>query len=189
MLYNVYMSLEGKDIAEEQQVEVELAMAGDGQEIAAVQKQGWLATYPDPSIGLTREDIEAVKIDAPEKLVKWEKAIEDQGEGKRIWVAREGGKIIGYSVAEKTPEVHELRAIYVLPEHHGKNVGKILMDAALEWLGNERDVVVWVFTHNKRAIAFYRKCGFQESGKTSSWAVNSKPIPDLEMIRKAQKNS
>ena len=99
---------------------------------------------------------------------------------------REHQKVIGYAVAERTPEKHELRAIYVLSSHHGKNVGKALMDAALEWLGPERDVLVWVFSHNARAINFYKKHGFTETGKQSTLNVNGKDIPDLEMIRKHQ---
>jgi GNAT superfamily N-acetyltransferase len=172
---------------EEPQLEVGYARAGDGMGIAEVQKQGWLVTYPDPSIGLTREDIETIPFGSPEKLAKWEKSIEDQGEGKRIWVAREEGKIIGFSVAEKTPDVHELRAIYVLPTHHGKNVGRALMDTAMTWLGNEREIVVWLFTHNKRATAFYRKYGFSESGKVATLEVNGKQIPDFEMVKKMAK--
>lgn len=172
---------------EEPQLEIGFAKAGDGAGIAAVQKQGWLTAYPDPSIGLTREDIETIPFGSSEQLAKWEKRIEDQGEGRRIWVAREEGKIIGFSVAAKTPDVHELQAIYVLPTYHGKNVGKALMDASMTWLGNECEVVVWLFTHNKRAAAFYRKYGFSESGKEATLEVNGKQIPDFEMVKKMEK--
>lgn len=168
-------------------IEIGFAKPGDSRGIAAVQKAGWIATYPDPSVGLTREDIEAKVFDSEEQLQKWEKAIEEQNDNnKRIWVARQNEKIVGYSVGVKEDEKNELKAIYVLPEYHGAGVGKPLMESALQWLEKEKDVVVWVFTHNSRAISFYRKHGFAESGKTSTWPVNGKDIPDLEMIRKAQ---
>ncbi len=167
-------------------METGFAKPGDSKGIAAVQKAGWLATYPDPVIGLTREDIETKTFDSEEQLQKWELAIEEQNDNsKRIWVARQDKKIIGYSVATKEGATNELKAIYVLPEYHGQSIGKPLMELALEWLG-DKDVSVWVFTHNKRAIGFYRKHGFVESGKTSTWAINGKEIPDLEMIRKAR---
>lgn len=168
---------------------IEFAEPGDSAGITAVQREAWLAMYPDSTIGLTREDIEAVGLGSPERLQKWERRIEEQGEGKRIWRAREGSEIIGFSVAGKTPERHELQAIYVLPAHHGKKVGKALMDTAIAWLGNDRDVCVWVFTHNKKAIEFYGKYGFRKSGKNSSLAINGKAIPDLEMVRKATARS
>ena len=182
--YTVRMNIHTQKEEHEPPCDITCAQPGDGIEISAIQKAAWLAAYPDAAVGLTTEDVEAVGIGSPEKLAKWEKSLEEQGEAKHIWVVREEGVMIGYAVAEKTPDMHELRAIYVLPSHHGKNIGGRLMKCALEWLGDEREVVVWVFTHNKRAIAFYRKCGFVENGNTSTWDVNGKPIPDLQMIRK-----
>lgn len=167
-------------------MEIGFAKPGDSKGIASVQKAGWFATYPDPSVGLTREDIEAKVFDSAEQLQKWETDIEEQNDdSKRIWVARQDGKIVGYSVAVKEGDTNELKAIYVLPEYHGQGIGKLLMESALQWLGEEKDIVVWVFTHNNQAIGFYRKHGFVESGKTSVWPVNGKDIPDLEMVRKA----
>jgi ribosomal protein S18 acetylase RimI-like enzyme len=98
-------------------------------------------------------------------------------------VARSGKRIVGFSVGVKEDE-NELKAIYVLPEYHGRGVGKLLIEPAMKWLGNEKDVVVWVFSHNNQAIRFYEKHGFVKSGKTSTWPVNGKPIPDLEMVKK-----
>ncbi len=169
----------------EPQWTIEPARPGDSAGIVAVQKEAWLATYPDEKVGLTRQDIESVKLDTPEKLQSYERSIEEQGEGKQMWVAREDDEIIGYCIAEKTDKVHEVRAIYVHPDHQGKKVGKALMNTALEWLGPERDVCVWVFSHNKNAIEFYRSRGFVETtGEPSFLMVNGKPIPDLEMVKK-----
>lgn len=166
--------------------EIDFAKAGDSAGIEEVRRQAWIETYPDPTVGLTLEDINSLPFGSQEKLVKWEQSIEGQGEGKRIWVARENEKVVGFAVAERAPEKHELNAIYVLPTHHGRGIGKALMQSALAWLGNDRDAVVWVFSHNKDAIGFYRKNQFEESGETSSLDINGKPIPDLEMIRKGQ---
>jgi hypothetical protein len=38
-------------------IEIGFAKSGDGPGIAAVQKVGWFAAYPDTSVGLTKEDI------------------------------------------------------------------------------------------------------------------------------------
>jgi len=165
---------------------IDLAKAGDGPGIEEVRKQAWMATYPDPAVDLTLDDIKSLPFGSPEKLVKWEQSIEGQGEEKCIWVAREEEQIVGFSVAERMDEKHEVCAIYVLPAHHGLGIGKTLMQSSLAWLGNERDIIVWVFSHNKDAIKFYRKFGFQESGRTSALDVNGKAIPDLEMLKKAE---
>lgn len=184
--YNDAMNNSPAAMENEPQIEVDIAKPGDSKGIAAVQKAGWLAAYPDESVGLTTEDIEAKDFDSEEQLQKWETAIEEAGDSKKLWVARQNGRVIGFSVAWKDDDKNELKAIYVLPEFHGKSIGKPLMNAAIEWLGNKKDIVVWVFTHNERAINFYRKQGFVESGNTSTWAVNGKNIPDMEMIKKVQ---
>ena len=167
---------------------VEPAQPGDSAEIADVQRAGWVATYPDPAVGLSKEEIASIDFATPEKLAMWEESIEQQDDRKRIWVVRDNGKLIGYTVAEKRPDGHELCAIYVLPAYHGQGVGKILMNEASAWLGNESNISVWVFSHNTSAIQFYQKCGFAASGKTASLKVNGKDIPDLEMVKGATKN-
>ncbi|TSC57315.1 MAG: GNAT family acetyltransferase [Candidatus Peregrinibacteria bacterium Greene0416_19] len=163
--------------------QIDHACSGDGPGIVRVQKEAWLATYPDPAVGLTREDIEAIKLDGSEKVERWEAELAEQSEGKRIWVVRAAEGIIGFCVAEKTQDVHELRAIYVLPEWHGNSVGAGLMAQALEWLGHDREVVVWVFTHNKRAIDFYQRRGFEITDHTYWLDVNGKRIPDVKMVK------
>ena len=164
---------------------IEEAKPGDAPGIVAVQKEGWMMTYPDPAVGITVEDIAAVDFDSPKKLASWEDTIKNHGESKHMLVARQGLTIIGFCVGEKKDAMNEIRAIYVLQKFHGKNISKALMDAALAWLGTEKDICVLVFAHNKRAIEFYRKCGFVESGKTGLHPINGKPIPNVEMVRKA----
>ncbi|WP_282074088.1 GNAT family N-acetyltransferase [Polaribacter atrinae] len=79
-------------------------------------------------------------------------------------------KVIGYlkvNVGESQTEIKaknalEIERIYVLKEFHGKKVGQILYDKALE-LAQEKDVEnVWlgVWEENPRAIRFYEKNGF-----------------------------
>lgn len=170
----------------EYKTEMTLARLGDAKGLTHVQKQTWIDTYPNESIGLTVEDVqkETETFDTPERLESWEETIRSLGDNKQVWVARENGIIVGYCVAEKTPEVHEIRSLYLLPTHHGRGIGKALLDAAIAWLGNERNINVFAFSHNKKGIAFYEKCGFHESGKTGSMQINGKTIPDKEFVKK-----
>jgi ribosomal protein S18 acetylase RimI-like enzyme len=79
-------------------------------------------------------------------------------------------KIIGYlkvNVGQSQTEIKdknalEIERIYVLKEFHGKKVGQILYEKAIE-LAKEKNVeYVWlgVWEQNPRAIRFYEKNGF-----------------------------
>lgn len=61
----------------------------------------------------------------------------------------------------------EIERIYVLKEYHGKAVGQLLYERALQ-IANQREADhVWlgVWEKNPRAIAFYKKNGFVEFDK------------------------
>lgn len=79
-------------------------------------------------------------------------------------------KVIGYlkvNFGQSQTEIRdkntlEIERIYVLKEFHGKKVGQVLYEKAIE-LAKEKDVeYVWlgVWEQNPRAIRFYEKNGF-----------------------------
>ena len=87
-----------------------------------------------------------------------------------FYFAELDGKTIGYlkvNVGQSQTEIKEkntleIERIYVLKEFHGKKVGQILYDKAIE-LAKEKNVeYVWlgVWEQNPRAIRFYEKNGF-----------------------------
>lgn len=53
----------------------------------------------------------------------------------------------------------EIVAIHSLPESWGTGLGKAMLDAALEQIG-EKPVYLWAFAQNTRARRFYEKNGF-----------------------------
>lgn len=61
----------------------------------------------------------------------------------------------------------EIERIYVLNEFHGRQVGQLLYDKAIELakLGNVSYVWLGVWEKNPRAIQFYKKNGFVEFDK------------------------
>lgn len=61
----------------------------------------------------------------------------------------------------------EIERIYVLKASHGKNVGPILIEKALQIARDRKAAYVWlgVWENNHRALHFYRKNGFTEFGK------------------------
>lgn len=61
----------------------------------------------------------------------------------------------------------EIERIYVLKEYHGKSVGQILYNKAMEIAHEKKVNYVWlgVWEENPRAISFYKKNGFVEFDK------------------------
>lgn len=61
----------------------------------------------------------------------------------------------------------EIERIYVLKDYHGKNVGQILYDKAMQIARQKSADYIWlgVWEENPRAINFYKKNGFVEFDK------------------------
>jgi diamine N-acetyltransferase len=79
--------------------------------------------------------------------------------------------LIAYAQLRLTPTAPhgdvELARFYVDQAHHGRGIAQALMaavDAHARARGGTR---LWlgVWEHNARAIAFYRKCGFEKVGE------------------------
>ncbi|MFI8303556.1 GNAT family N-acetyltransferase [Streptomyces sp. NPDC085927] len=76
-----------------------------------------------------------------------------------------------------------LVGVYVAPEHRGSGPSGALFEAALEWAWREGldRVRLIVHSENARALGFYRKAGFTESGVTVP--LEGKPDEhELEMV-------
>lgn len=61
----------------------------------------------------------------------------------------------------------EIERIYVLQEYHGKKVGQVLYEKAIQVAYEKEAIYVWlgVWEENPRAIRFYEKNGFVEFDK------------------------
>jgi ribosomal protein S18 acetylase RimI-like enzyme len=61
----------------------------------------------------------------------------------------------------------EIERIYVAKEFHGKKIGQLLYDKAIEIARQKNAAYVWlgVWEQNPRAISFYKKNGFVEFDK------------------------
>jgi diamine N-acetyltransferase len=92
-----------------------------------------------------------------------------------FYFAKHEDQIVGYlklnfgrSQTElKDENALEIERIYVLKEFHGKKVGQLLYDKAIEVAHEKKVNYMWlgVWENNPRAIAFYRKNGFIEFDK------------------------
>jgi ribosomal protein S18 acetylase RimI-like enzyme len=87
------------------------------------------------------------------------------------------------SVAAKRPA--ELTRIYVLSEWHGRGIASALMRDALDAAAGHGCDRLWlgVWEHNPKAMAFYRKHGFEIVG-TQSFMLGQDRQRDLVMAVK-----
>lgn len=86
-----------------------------------------------------------------------------------FYFAEDDGHVIGYlklNVGKAQTELKdehalEIERIYVLRQYHGKKVGQLLYEKAIEVAGQMGKTYVWlgVWEENKRALQFYKKNG------------------------------
>lgn len=106
-------------------------------------------------------------------------------------------KIIGYlklNFGQSQKELKddnsiEIERIYVFKEFHGKKVGQMLYNKALE-IAQQKDVeFIWlgVWEENRRAINFYKKNGFVEFDK-HIFKLGEDEQTDIMMKLKLKKN-
>ncbi len=98
-----------------------------------------------------------------------------EDKNSELYFAMLEGKAIGYlklnfggSQTElKDDKALEIERIYVLKEFHGKSVGQVLYEKAINVAKQKNADYVWlgVWEENPRAITFYKKNGFVEFDK------------------------
>lgn len=164
----------------------------DVYKIRRVTKLTWLDTYPNKQAGITSTDIEAVfeKDSTPEGKKKMEERKERYKKPNiKIWVAKRNKEIIGFCFVVKDKKQNRVCAIYVLPEYQRRSIGQALIEKAFDWLGKTKDIFVNVASYNKKAIGFYKKFGFIETGKSgildeAARLPFGKSIPEIEMVKR-----
>jgi ribosomal protein S18 acetylase RimI-like enzyme len=153
-----------------------------------VQYKSWLATYPNEKLGITIDDIEDRYKGAfsGEKLKKREKVIANLGPNEKYVIAKDGDRVVGMCYALIRENKNQLEALYLLPEYQRKGIGTQLWDAVLPFFDKTKDIYVEVADYNEKAINFYKKLGFVDTGRRFSddrFKMKSGAIlPEMEMV-------
>jgi len=88
--------------------------------------------------------------------------------------------LVGFVIIDwRDPVVPEIDWLIVAPAYQGLGIAAGLMRQALNWIGRGQPIKLGVIHFNARAIAFYRKFGFVETGEI----VGRHEIPRLVMRR------
>lgn len=151
----------------------------------------WLDTYPNEDVGITVEDIEAryKGRNGEERLAKRRADIVNREPHKKYFVALDGDTVAGLCRVEKNEDGNHLNAIYVLPQYQGQGIGTRLLRAAESFFDPSKDTYLGVATYNQKAIDFYTKLGFSDTGEryTDEWTrmESGAILPEMKMVRKA----
>jgi ribosomal protein S18 acetylase RimI-like enzyme len=167
-------------------VETSLLSPGDAAVIGPLQNRIWRSTYT----GLLPDAVLADQDDAESQRTWHARALEHVEHGRSLagcatWVAHdEAGTPVGWiGVGEPRdddpPASVELWSLYVAPEHQGAGVARHLVEAIVP----AGPCYLWVLQGNERAIAFYRKVGFETDGAVKPFADTG--ALELRMVRLA----
>lgn len=150
-------------------IQIRKVTANDIEQLQAIGKQTFSETF---SAGNTEENMRKY-LDEGFSADKLKAELNDPN--AEFYFATMNNKAVGYlklnfgpSQTEiKDAEGVEIERIYVLKDFHGKKVGQVLYEKAIQIARQKNAAYVWlgVWEENQRAIAFYKKNGFVEFDK------------------------
>jgi ribosomal protein S18 acetylase RimI-like enzyme len=87
-------------------------------------------------------------------------------------------------VDEDDAAVGQLISMWVAPEARRSGAGRILIDAIVAWAGERglRTIKLMVTSVNGGAMEFYRRLGFERTGRTEPYP-NDPAVVEYEMVR------
>jgi len=165
-----------------QEVKIRKSTSEDAADIAKVVEQGWIKTYTNPDLGITKEKIQKQVKVTKEVIQKFVKKIQDPN--KIYFSAVTDGQTVGFAGADDknvdNPEIF----IYIRPEFQGQKIGTKLFDKLLFELRNKEKILLETVNYNHKAIEFYKKIGFNKTyEKQATYGKIELPIYGMEINR------
>lgn len=153
-------------------------------EMCAIHKQIWLATYTGDSCGLSEADILSKDFDSPAKINKWQSSLDD--ENYKLWLAKDGTKIVGFCGAKKGEHENDFSVVYILPNYQRKGIGQAFATKVFAWLGTEKPIQIELANCNKPALNFYEKLGFKDPKVAEPLILNNgKQIEIIKLTKRS----
>lgn len=169
-------------------LEISEPRAEDFDGVNKVLKLAWLATYPNIDFGISKEDVEEhFKGARTGNIQSRLQNFLSERPDRLYLVARIEDKVVGFSTFFHREGFNQLQSIYVHPDFHGKGIGQALWHRAEKFLDNDFPTIVHVAVYNSKAIWFYEKLGFKDTGKRFTderfrMPISGVCIPEMEMI-------
>ena len=169
--------------AEKGLIKIRIATFQDVETVLQIASQGFAETFREQN---TEEDLKLYLTNSF-SLEKMAKEFEEPN--VTFFLAEYDGKLVGYAklhTEENPPELAgrnhiELQRIYVLKEYHSKRIGKELMAVSIDIARKNNFDVLWlgVWEHNLKAIAFYKKWGFERFSQHDFYLGTDKQLDHL----------
>lgn len=109
--------------------------------------------------------------------------------GMRSLILLDGNRIVGTSCFCASRDISmprwgEVAALYLLPTHMGRGLGRALLDGAVEALHQDglTSIHLWVLENNLAARRFYSRNGFRPSGRVNTIEIGGKALRELQYI-------
>jgi RimJ/RimL family protein N-acetyltransferase len=103
----------------------------------------------------------------PDKRMRerFRRSVEDDSQLMLVADA-DGAGVVGGLFCEMRGGVGTI-GMQLLPDWRGKGLGEELMKHAISWAGEQgaHKVALELWPHNQRALALYRRCGFEVEGR------------------------
>ena len=165
-------------------LEVVEATLADANIIAEIQKITCLATYPNATYLITKQDL-LHRLSTVVSADKWQEVLVKKD--SKTFVAKVDNEIVGFCFCKKEVERGHIGSIYILPTQQGKGIGQIVLAEAIVYLGRQKPIALEVVVYNTNAILFYKKLGFIESGKAikpeqTVVFKSGTVLPEIEMV-------
>lgn len=165
----------------------------DDWDIRNLRRATWFDTYPNEEFGVTVEDVESEFVKTATEEGRKKSFEEHKGAYSdpnfTCILARDGDKLVGFLMGKKFSDANRLLAIYVLPDYQGRGIGARLFEKGLEWFDPAKDILVNVVSYNKKAQEFYKRMGFEFTGRDATDVHEALPtgkvLPEIEMVRKS----
>ena len=150
-------------------IEITKVKLADIDDLQVIGRQTFFETFADHN---TADDMQKY-LDNNLSIDKLKNELADKN--SEFYFATLDNKVIGYlkinfgqaQTELKDKSSLEIERIYVLKDFHGKKVGQVLYDKAIDIAKQTKADYVWlgVWEKNPRAINFYKKYGFVEFDK------------------------
>ena len=159
---------------------IEDATPADAVQIARIEEHSRIAIFTHPETGVYVDDI---KPRFHKDLQEIRKELRDSSH--KFMVARKAGIIVGFVAAQKGEDENRIHQLHIIPSSQSQGGGQRLLERALDWLGDEKDIKLHVAAHNTRAQNLYAKFGFSRTSRLIQPFSNNKFVQILEMTKPA----
>jgi ribosomal protein S18 acetylase RimI-like enzyme len=160
------------------------ARPADVEAIEAVRQASWLKTYPNRRAQLSVADIKQqfTPQEIAARIKRGHKIINTQP-SRHTYVAKIGGRLVGFLSVNYRQRRWNISSLYLLPEYKRQGIGSRLLKRAWQYIG-QQTVYLTVAIYNTPALKFYQKYGFRPTGVLGEKKLcNGQTIQTVEMKR------